>query len=49
MYDRSPGGPEHAKMMVFDIPCRPCRVFVDPKPPAPAEATPATSGPENER
>ena len=46
MYDWSPGGPEHAKMMVFDIPCR---VFVDMKPPAPAEATPATPGPENER
>ena len=32
MYDWNPGGPEHAKMMGFDIPRR---VFVDMKPPAP--------------
>ncbi len=32
MYDWNPGGPEHAKMMGFDILCR---IFVDMKPPAP--------------
>ena len=46
MYDWSLGVPEHAKIMMVEILCR---IFVDTKPPAPAEATPATSGPENER
>ena len=32
MYDWSPEVPEHAKMMMFEIPCR---IFVDTKPPAP--------------